>query len=121
MKKTKKIKKLLNSVQVNINSDILKWFAKNQTESIRKGQISLSEDLTNQMNILFGEPNIILNLQLKTRIWQIEYNDIMFNISSSKRGTHIELIGYSMEDIIKGKKKEEILEFLQELHNKINL
>lgn len=56
-----------------------------------------------------------------TKVWIIEYNDISYNIFTTKnKGTSIEIVGYDYEDINSGVKEKEIIEFIEQLYKSIN-
>ena len=55
-----------------------------------------------------------------TKLWVLKYDDLVFNVFTSKRGTSIELCDHTTLQIRSGQKQEEIINFLTELDNLIN-
>ncbi len=119
-----KVKRIVidGSVPVNNNPNILKWLVDCQTNSYRNGEKNLSQNLTNELEDLFGSSNKSLRLEFMTKVWILEYNGLVFNVFTAKgKGTSIEVCGYDYEDIRTGTKEADIINFLEELHRLINM
>lgn len=118
-----KIKKLVldRSVPVTNNPDILKWLVDCQLSSYKSGRKNLSKNLINELTDLFGDPNRSIRLEFMTKVWVLQYGDLVFNVFSAKtKGTSIEICGYDYEEVRIGIKSVEIIRFLEDLHSLIN-
>lgn len=110
-----------NSVPVTNNSDILKWLVDCQTNSYLNKQKNLSQNLVDELTSIFGSSNKTLRLEFMMKVWILQYKDLTFNIFTAKgKGTYIEIVGYSYDDINKKIKQNDIIKFLEELHSLIN-
>ena len=95
--------------------------ADNITKTIRNNQKPLSATLIDEFTSLFGSPNKIKKFEFLTRVWILKYNDLIFNVYSAKtKGTSIEIIGYSYDDIRSGKRQKDIILFLEKLSALVN-
>ena len=110
-----------NSTPVINNRDILQWMVDNQLESYRQGKKNLAKNLLSELTNEFGPANEGLRLEFMTKVWVLEYKELIFNVFTAKgKGTSIEVCGMSDEEIRNGVNQEEIIEFLSELHSIIN-
>lgn len=112
--------KTLTSIPVSNNYEILKWMSQNITNRIQNDGTTLTAVLSDKLNTLFGNPNKNLKLSYMTKLWVLKYDDLVFNVFTSKRGTSIELCDHTSLQIRSGEKQEEIINFLTELDNLIN-
>ena len=105
------------STPIENNRAILNWMVSHQTYSFKNKKKCLSESLVDELTKIFGKPNRTLRLEFLTRCWVLKYHDLTFNIYTAEiKGTDIEICDYSLEDISRGVKQKEIIEFLEELH-----
>jgi len=113
---------LESSVPVTNNPKILKWIVDCQTNSYRNNQKNLSRNLLTEFEKTFGRSNKSLRLEFMSKVWILECNGLCFNIFIAKgKGTSIEICGYGYDDIRTGVKEKEIIDFLKELHQLVNL
>lgn len=93
----------------------------NQVNSYKSSQKNLLRNLIDDLTHIFGDPNKVIRLEFNNEVWILRYKDLTFNIFTSKGGgTSIELCNYSDEQIRSGERQEDIIDFLKELHKKIN-
>lgn len=82
---------------------------------------NLSQNILKELELNFGKPNKSIRLEFLNNVWILKYNELTFNIFSTKgKGISIEICGYNYDDIRTGLKEKEIIEFLEELHKLIN-
>ena len=104
------------STPVTSSHDILSWIVENSMESYEQGQKNLTQNLLQELEQLFGPPNRHLKFEFPTKLWILEYQDLVFNVFTAKtKGTSIELVGDSLDG-----EEEKIIDFLKELHQKVN-
>jgi hypothetical protein len=118
-----KIKKTILplSSPITNNAQILGWLVDNQVNSYKSSQKNLLRNLIDDLTHIFGDPNKVIRLEFNNEVWILRYKDLTFNIFTSKGGgTSIELCNYSDEQIRSGERQEDIIDFLKELHKKIN-
>lgn len=112
---------LKSSVPVTNNIDIMRHIIDIQTESYKTDKKNLTSNLINELTKIFGDPNKRLRLEFSTKVWCLNFNGLDFNVFTAKgKGTGIEVCDLSYEDVRNGLKKEEIIEFLDELYKIIN-
>lgn len=112
---------LNNSIPIVNNPNILEKIIYFQTYSYENNKKNLSKNLIKEMERIFGNSNKSLRLEFLTKVWILKYDDIIFNLFTAKnKGTSIEIVGYNHEDIRKGVKEKEIINFIEELYNLIN-
>ena len=112
---------LKSSVPVTNNIDIMRHIIDIQTESYKTDKKNLTSNLINELTKIFGDPNKRLRLEFNTKVWCLNFNGLDFNVFTAKgKGTGIEVCDLSYEDVRNGLKKEEIIEFLDELYKIIN-
>lgn len=91
-----------------------------QMKSYKNSEKNLLRNIIDDLNSNFGEPNKALKLEFNTKVWILKYKDLTFNVFTSKGGgTSIELCNYSDEQVRKGEREEDIIDFLTELHKKL--
>jgi hypothetical protein len=118
-----KINKIIipTSSPITNNPNILGWLVDNQTKSYRNSHKNLLGNLIDDLTNIFGKSNKVLRLEFNTKVWLLGYKDLMFNVFTAKgAGTSIELCNYSIEQLRNGERQEDIIDFLKELHIKIN-
>lgn len=99
---------------------VLQFIVDIQKKSYEEDMKNLSKNLIEELSLLFGEPNKRLRLEYNTKVWCLKFKELEFNIFTSKgKGTSIELCT-TFDDIRTGSYKDEIIEFLTELHKSIN-
>jgi len=110
-----------NSVTIANNPTLLKQLVDYDMEAYRNKEKGLSHNLIEELTYLFGGQNVTLRLESMTKLWILEYKDLIFNVYSAKgKGTSIEICGYTSEDIRIGKRQKDISEFLENLYALIN-
>lgn len=123
MKITKKKKSFVvkTSTPIINNAHILNWLVKYQQNAFKTATHNLSRNLYDELNRNFGEQTARFMGKHLTSIWVLTYGDLLFNVYTALgKGTSIEICNYSHEDINKGVKQDEIIEFLTELGKVIN-
>lgn len=111
--------KLKDSVPITNNYDILDKIVKIQMKAFENNEKNLSKNLVDELTVIFGEENLSINYD--TKIWILKYNDLIFNIFTAKiKGTSIEICDYNYDDIRIGKRKDDIIMFLEILYAMIN-
>ena len=80
---------LEDSVPVTNNPNILKWLVDCQTNSYRNNHKNLSQNLLKELEEIFGSSNKSLRLEFMTKVWILEYNGLIFNISQRKAREHL--------------------------------
>lgn len=111
-----------NSIPVSCNASILQWMVDNQVKSYENSKKNLLQNLIDELTNIFGNPNKTLRLEFMTKLWILKFNDLIFNVFTAKnKGTSIELCNYSYDEITNNNQlKNNIIEFLSELHKLIN-
>lgn len=110
-----------DSVPVTNNMEIMQYMIDIQMKSYKSGEKNLTSNLIDELTREFGEPNKRLRLEFNTKLWCLQFKGNDYNIFTAKgKGTGIEICGLSYEEVRNGIKKEEIMEFLDELHRIIN-
>lgn len=112
---------LKDSLPVTSNPHILQWVADCQAKSFLNNKKSLSQNLSVELESLFGPPNTTLRLENLTKVWILECEGLTFNVFTAKnKGTSIEICDHSYEDLQSKVSKYGMIKFLKELHNLIN-
>ena len=110
-----------NSVPVTNNMEIMQYMIDIQMKSYKTGEKNLTSNLIEELTREFGEPNKTMRLEYNTKLWFLEFKGNNYNIFTAKgKGTGIEICELSYEEVRNGIKKEEIMEFLDELHKIVN-
>lgn len=119
--KKKKSFQLKDSVPVTNNPFILNWLVEFQLNAYRNKTKNLSRNLFDELDSAFGEQTKRFMGDYLTSIWALCYGDMMFNVYTAMgKGTTIEVCDYTYEEINRGTKQEEIINFLSELGKVIN-
>ena len=109
------------SVPVTNNKEIMEYMIDIQMKSYKSDEKNLTSNLIDELTREFGAPNKTMRLEYNTKLWFLEFKGNSYNIFTAKgKGTGIEICGLSYEEVRNGIKKEEIIEFLDELHRIIN-
>jgi hypothetical protein len=110
-----------DSVPVTNNKEIMEYMIDIQMKSYKNDEKNLTSNLIDELTSEFGVPNKTMRLEYNTKLWFLEFKGNNYNIFTAKgKGTGIEICGLSYEEVRNGIKKEEIMEFLDELHRIVN-
>jgi len=117
-----KVFEVLKSIKVENNRNILNWFVDvQQLMAIKSGGKLLTNDLREELTTLFGKRIKTIQLENRTSIWILKYDDLTFNIYSAKnRGTDIEICNVEYDQVNDKKLENKIINFLTELNKLIN-
>ena len=106
--------KMNNSIPIENSRKVLGWRAKN---SISKK--SLAQRLDSELTTAFGKYNRIVKGEFINKVWFLSYGGINYNVYTSNKGTSIEIIGHSQDELSSGKLDNKIITFLEMLSKKI--
>ena len=111
-----KTSRLQESVPVTNNAKILNWIVDKQMDDYKNNHKSLMANLVDELTKAFGQHNLSRVFEFRTKIWVLQYKDLVFNVfSAPRKGTTIEVVGMSYEDMYKRERENDIISFLEEL------
>lgn len=110
-----------DSAPIMNSAKVLSSIVDIQTKAFEEGKKSLSSNLINELTAVFGKYTDTYTSEHRHRIWVLQYKDLVFNIYSSVNGgTSIEVCGMTYEQLRKGERVNDIIEFLHKLYSVLN-
>jgi len=113
-------KSIKESEPITTNRKVLQRICDSFTEAYENNERSLSCNLSNEIENIFGTHNKLIRLEFLTKVWELKYYDLTFNIFTSKKGTAIEICNLPFQKLINGDREDDIISFLDLLYALVN-
>ena len=97
-----------NSISIHNSTKVLKYFT--QVENIQ-----LAGRMKHLLKKSFGEENTLFQNSVLNRVWILEYNNLIFNIFCSERGTSYEIVSENYSILEDSKIQNIVIDFLKEI------